>query len=148
MSRKTRKLMWSVPLIAAVAVIGALAAFVILQPNGALAHEPTATSAPHLPPDPVTGIDVFTPTVDNGGRTSLQVSWNAPTTGDMPTMYRVDISTDTDVWHNVVGGEESGKGMLTESMAWKTVRRTTKATGATPLLAWIPTSNIISACSP
>lgn len=32
MSRKTRKLMWSAPLIAAVAVIGALAAFVILAP--------------------------------------------------------------------------------------------------------------------
>ena len=60
---------------------------------------------------------MFTPTVDNGGRTSLQVSWNAPTTGDMPTMYRVDYSTDTDVWHNVVGGEESGKEMLYESMA-------------------------------
>ena len=30
MSRKTRKLIWSVPLIAAVAVIGALAAFMTL----------------------------------------------------------------------------------------------------------------------
>ena len=35
MSRKTRKLMWSVPLIAAVAVIGALAAFMTLQPGDA-----------------------------------------------------------------------------------------------------------------
>ena len=123
MSRKTRKLMWSVPLIAAVAVIGALAAFVMLAPGGAQAHQPVRDamgmlkSTPHLPPDPVTGIDVFTPTVDNGGRTSLQVSWNAPTTGDMPTMYRVDVSTDTDVWNNVIGGEEAGKGTLTESMA-------------------------------
>ena len=33
MSRKTRKLMWSVPLIAAVAVIGALAAFMTLTPG-------------------------------------------------------------------------------------------------------------------
>ena len=33
MSRKTRKLMWSVPLIAAVAVIGALAAFMTLTPS-------------------------------------------------------------------------------------------------------------------
>ena len=40
MSRKTRKLMWSVPLIAAVAVIGALAAFVVLSPSGVLAHQP------------------------------------------------------------------------------------------------------------
>ena len=45
------------------------------------------------------------------------MSWNAPTDGDAPTMYRVDISTDTDVWHNVIGGEESDKGTLTESMA-------------------------------
>ena len=44
MSRKTRKLMWSVPLVAAVAVIGALAAFVMLAPNGALAHEARCTA--------------------------------------------------------------------------------------------------------
>ena len=119
MSRKTRKLMWSVSLIAAVAVIGALAAFVVLQPNGAAAHDEGPGVAAHQPPPPVTGIDVFTPTIANGGRSSLQVSWNAPvTTGaNTATMYRVDISTDTDVWHNVIGGEESDKGTLTESMA-------------------------------
>ena len=117
MSRKTRKLMWSVPLIAAVAVIGALAAFVMLTPNGALAHDPGANTAPHVPPDPVTGIGVTTPTVANGGRTSLMVSWNAPADGDPVEEYRVDYSTDARVWHNVIGGEEAGKGTLTEDMA-------------------------------
>ena len=119
MSRKTRKLMWSMPLIAAVAVIGALAAFVVLVPNGAQAHDEGPGVAAHQPPPPVTGIDVFTPTIANGGRSSLQVSWNAPeTTGaNTATMYRVDYSTDTNVWHNVIGGEESGKGTLTDSMA-------------------------------
>ena len=118
MSRKTRKLMWSVPLIAAVAVIGALAAFVVLSPNGAAAHDEGPDIAAHQPPPPVTGIDVTTPSIANGGRSSLQVSWDAPvTTGaNTPTMYRVDISTDTDVWMNVIGGEGTNT-TLTEGMA-------------------------------
>ena len=106
MSRKTRKLMWSVPLIAAVAVIGALAAYVMLAPGGALAHSGDSVSTAHQPPGPVTKIDVTTPSIADGGRTSLRVTWNAPTTGDA-TMYRVDISKDTDVWMNVIGGEMS-----------------------------------------
>ena len=61
MSRKTRKLMWSVPLIAAVAVIGALAAYVMLAPGGALAHSGDSVSTAHQPPGPVTGIDVLRP---------------------------------------------------------------------------------------
>ena len=118
MSRKTRKLMWSVPLIAAVAVIGALAAYVMLAPGGAFAHSGDSVSVSHQPPGPVTGIDVTTPSVADGGRTSLAVSWNAPTGmgADMPTMYRVDISKDTLVWMNVIGGEASDD-TLTESMA-------------------------------
>ena len=116
MSRKTRKLMWSVPLVAALAVVGALAMFVMLAPNGAQAHEPGANTAPHLPPDPVSGIDVVTPSIANGGRTSLQVSWNAPTGGDPVDSYRVDISEDTDVWMNVIGGEASDQA-LTEADA-------------------------------
>ena len=98
MSRKTRKLMWSVPLIAAVAVIGVLVAYVMLAPGQVQAH-------PTLPPDPVTGIDVTTPTVADGGRTSLRVTWDAPADGNAPTMYRVDISEDTLFWSNVIGGE-------------------------------------------
>ena len=45
MSRKTRKLIWSAPLIAALAVIGVLAAFVMLAPGGVLAHD--VGQAPH-----------------------------------------------------------------------------------------------------
>ena len=52
--------MWSVPLIAAVAVIGVLAAYVMLAASGVLAHGSVDTAA-HLPPDPVTKIDVSTP---------------------------------------------------------------------------------------
>ena len=45
MSRKTRKLMWSVPLVAVFAVIGALAIFVVQTPNLAQAHD-----VPGVPP--------------------------------------------------------------------------------------------------
>ena len=38
MSRKTRKLIWSAPLVAVLAVAGALALFVALSPNGAQAR--------------------------------------------------------------------------------------------------------------
>ena len=118
MSRKTRKLIWSAPLVAVLAVAGALAMFVALQPNGAAAHDEGPGIMAHQPPPPVMGIDVIIPSIANGGRSSLQVSWNAPvTTGaNTATMYRVDISTDTDVWMNVIGGEASSD-TLTESMA-------------------------------
>ena len=116
MSRKTRKLIWSAPLVAVLAVAGALAMFVMLAPGGVLAHESGAGIAPHLPPDAVTEIDVTTPTVANGGRTSLRVTWNAPTDGDPVDEYRVDMSYDAHIWHNVIGGEHSTD-MLTESMA-------------------------------
>ena len=101
MSRKTRKLMWSVPLIAAVAVIGALAAFVVLSPSGVLAHQPGPGIAEHLPPNPASGITVTTPSAADGGRTSLRLSWNAPDSGDSVMTYRVDRSTDAKVWTNV-----------------------------------------------
>ena len=51
MSRKTRKLIWSVPLVAALAVVGALAAFMVWAPGGALAHAPLED---HGLPGPVT----------------------------------------------------------------------------------------------
>ena len=116
MSRKTRKLIWSAPLVAVLAVAGALAMFVMLAPDGAQAHEPGVNTAPHQPPGPVSRIDVTTPSIADGGRTSLRVTWNAPTTGDDATMYRVDISKDTDVWMNVIGGEMSDD-MLTDAEA-------------------------------
>ena len=98
MSRKTRKLIWSAPLVAVLA----LAMFVALAPDQVAAHDaapPVTTS--HLPPGPSTGVTVITPSAMEGGRTSLRVSWNAPTTGDPAMTYRIDMSTDSSVWHNV-----------------------------------------------
>ena len=107
MSRKTRKLIWSAPLVAVLAVAGALAIFAALAPDEASAH-PSAPAAAHVPPGPVSGIAVAQRTIANGGRTSLDITWNAPTAGDAPTMYRVDVSEDTDVWRNVIGGQAPG----------------------------------------
>ena len=89
MSRKTRKLMWSVPLIAAVAVIGALAAFMTLTPNDASADA-------HMP-GPVKNLTVVPN--DNGvPQEQLLVSWDAPDTGGAVTSYRIDISEDGERW--------------------------------------------------
>jgi hypothetical protein len=102
--------MWSVPLIAAVAVIGALAMFVMLTPNQAAADEREG----HGEPGPVTGLmaAVATGTDTDGqpaGRTQINLSWMMPdgTMGDPAESYRIDYSDDTRVWKNLVGGEES-----------------------------------------
>ena len=86
MSRKTRKLMWSVPLIAAVAVIGALAAFVTLGTGDLFATE--LTDAPQNL--------VVKAAADNAGRTALVLTWDAPAAGETPTGYRIDVSEDND----------------------------------------------------
>ena len=101
MSRKTRKLIWSAPLVAVLAVAGALAMFVMLTPGGAQAHPAGPGIAAHLPPDPATGILVTTLSAADGGRTALRLSWNAPVGGDAAMTYRVDVSEDAQVWHNV-----------------------------------------------
>ena len=91
MSRKTRKLMWSVPLIAAVAVIGALAAFMTLQPNDAAAQ---AEEVPGMPMN-LTGNAL--------GPDSIELTWDAPTadTGGLPDGYRIDYSDDGMVWYSL-----------------------------------------------
>lgn len=111
--------MWSVPLVAAFAVVGVLAAYVMLAPNGAFAHE-----APmHGAPGPVTGLDATVATGNDAdgqpaGRTQIDLTWMAPaaTAADAAagtpnageaTSYRIDYSADTRVWKNLVGGEES-----------------------------------------
>ena len=101
MSRKTRKLIWSAPLVAVLAVAGALAMFVALAPDQAAAHDaaPPVTTVPHLPPG--SGQQALStlqlPLSMEGGRTSLRVSWNAPTdwrrADDVPG--RIDMSTDS-----------------------------------------------------
>lgn len=93
MSRKTRKLMWSVPLIAAVAVIGALAAFMALHPGNA--------SADMLPDEP-TNLTVKKADED-AGRTTLLLSWTAP--AGAVEGYRIDVSENGFVWENLVGAD-------------------------------------------
>ena len=87
MSRKTRKLMWSVPLIAAVAVIGALAAFMTLTP-GSLFADDLADAPMNLKVKAADG---------SAGRTTMVLTWEAPESG-APDMYRIDRSSDNNKW--------------------------------------------------
>ena len=88
MSRKTRNLIWSVPLVAVLAVAGALAIFAALAPNGAQAQE-------IMVPGPVTGL-----AAEATSRTGIKLSWEAPdsSTGGAPTGYRIDHSDNNRVW--------------------------------------------------
>ena len=107
MSRKTRKLIWSAPLMAVLAVAGALAIFTALVPKEAAAHE----AAMHGPPAPVTMLaaeaaadDMDTPALE--GRNAVSIMWKASaTTGvnasDAATHYRIDRSEDTRVWTQI-----------------------------------------------
>ena len=95
MSRKTSKLIWSVPLVAVFAVIGALAIFA--------AQVPGLVSA-HGMPGAVTGV---TATAD--GATKIKISWTAPASGSGgdPSGYRIDVSDDTLVWTSLIADTES-----------------------------------------
>ena len=88
MSRKTRKLIWSAPLVAVLAVAGALALFVALTPNGAQAHDL---------PGPVSDL-----TAEGTSWSAIKLTWKAPTTGGGVTGYRIDISTDEFIWEALV----------------------------------------------
>ena len=90
MSRKTRKLIWAVPLVAVFAVVGALAIF---------AAQPADPAEAHGPPGTVTGV-----TATPDGATKIKISWTAPAsgTGGAPTGYRIDVSDDTLVWKALV----------------------------------------------
>ena len=91
MSRKTRKLIWSAPLVAVFAVVGALAIFMTAAPGDISAQDAVvdyqAGSPLNLTVEPGPG---------GAKRTSLVITWTAPTAGsDMPiTGYRIDQSTD------------------------------------------------------
>lgn len=105
MSRKTRKLIWSAPLVAVLAVVGALAIFAALAPDGAQAHE----AAMHGPPGPVTGLTAMTATGSdaNGevaGRTQIDLTWMMPAEGmgGPAAGYRIDYSDNTRVWYNLM----------------------------------------------
>ena len=98
MSRKTRKLIWSAPLVAVLAVAGALALFVALAPGSAQAdHEALPGSVTDL------NAEVL-------GRAEIELSWENPT-GPVNS-YRIDTSKDTYVW---VSKKESTTNVTTDA---------------------------------
>ena len=87
MSRKTRKLIWSAPLVAVFAVVGALVAFGALGLGGVFADE--LSDAP---------MNLKVAAADgSAGRTTLVLTWEAPASG-APDMYRIDRSNNNDKW--------------------------------------------------
>ena len=97
MSRKTRKLIWSAPLVAALAVIGALALFVTLGPSQT---EAQAEEVPGMP---------MNLTATALSPTNIELSWDPPTDGDggTPDGYRIDHSSDGDVWYSLESSYDS-----------------------------------------
>ncbi|MCY3692256.1 MAG: fibronectin type III domain-containing protein [Chloroflexi bacterium] len=89
MSRKTRKLMWSVPIVAVLAIVGALAMFAALTPGSA--------SADMLPDAPM-NLKV-TAAEGNAGRTTLVLNWDAAANA---TGYRIDKSQDGFMWETMM----------------------------------------------
>ncbi len=98
MSRKTRKLIWSAPLVAVLAVAVALAIFAALGPSQAQADHELLPSAP-------TNLQA-TPADGNAGRTELVVTWTAPERGPV-TGYRIDYSLDNIEYKELVANSES-----------------------------------------
>ncbi len=89
MSRKTRKLIWSAPLVAVLAVAAALAIFA--------AHPPGEAQADHVDiPGAPTNL-VAKPADGNEGRTAVVLTWLAPEKGPV-TGYRIDYSMNGSVW--------------------------------------------------
>lgn len=84
MSRKTRKLIWSVPLVAVFAVVGALAMFMALAPNDVSAQAGTAPGQP--------GELMAMPFEAGIPEEQIELKWTAPSSGGPPTHYRIDIS--------------------------------------------------------
>ena len=92
MSRKTRKLIWSVPLVATLAIVGALALFMTLTSNEAAAQ--SEEEVPGVPMNlTATGLDP----------TSIELSWEPPADGDGGSLdsYRIDYSSDNMVWYSL-----------------------------------------------
>ena len=90
MSRKTRKLIWSAPLVSVLAVVGALALFVALVPSGTQAHDLELPGA----------VSDLKPTAD--GTKAVDLSWTAPSDGGTPIGYRIDASGDGQTWTPLV----------------------------------------------
>ena len=90
MKSKTKKLIWSAPLVAVLAVAGALAIFMTQAPNEASAQQMDL-------PGMVQDVQV-TAYADGVPEEQLEVTWSAPTDGGSVDNYRIDISMDGDRW--------------------------------------------------
>ncbi len=89
MSRKTRKLIWSAPLLAVLAVAGALAMFAA-QGTGNVFANPLPDAPMNLTVKAASG---------DAGRTTLVLSWDAAANA---SGYRIDKSKDRRVWETMV----------------------------------------------
>ena len=89
MSRKTRKLIWSAPLLAVLAVVGALAMFAAQGPGNVFAN-PLPAAPANLTVEAASG---------DAGRTTLVLSWDAAANA---SGYRIDKSKDRRVWETMV----------------------------------------------
>ena len=92
MSRKTRKLMWSVPVMAVLAIAGALAMFAAQVPGSVFAN-PLPAAPANLMVAPASG---------DAGRTTLVLTWDAV---DGATGYRIDASDNGFVWETLVAAD-------------------------------------------
>ena len=97
MSRKTRKLMWSVPIVAALAIVGMLAIFMALQPGNASANQ--------LPAGP--GVLTVEAAEGDAGRTTLVLNWGAAADA---SGYRIDMSDQGAVWETMVSADDPHTG--------------------------------------
>ena len=87
MSRKTRKLIWSAPLVAVLAVAGALAIFAAATPGGVFADA--------LPGSPLNL------TAEADGWYAIDLDWDPPSSG-APDGYRIDMSSNGFTWETLV----------------------------------------------
>ena len=99
---KARKLIWSVPLVAVFAVVGALALFATLTPNEAAAQDITATGMDL--PGMVHNLTVEPNVEIEGGipQEQLKVSWEPPTEGGAVVSYRIDLSFNGTEWYSYI----------------------------------------------
>ena len=100
MRSKTKKLIWAAPLMAAVAAIGALAIFMTLTPNAALAQQQEVV--PGAPTDlQMRALD----------QSTIELKWTAPSddAGGVPDGYRIDYSADGLVWYALVANNATTK---------------------------------------
>ena len=82
MSRKTRNLIWSVPLVATLAIVGALALFITLAPNDASAQQ--GEEAPGMP------TELMLRALD---QTTIELTWEAPSNEALVECPMVTVST-------------------------------------------------------